>query len=116
MRFGLFCLCGCIGVFIIAAPASVCANENSNVVIIFTNDQGYDDLGCYGSETVQTPRIDRLPRECMRFASFYAQVVCGPSRSALLTGRYPVRTGGWSMSADEITQFALLRPTRSPRI
>jgi len=80
-----------------------------NFLILFTDDQGYGDLGCYGSETILTPRIDRLAAEGIRFTSFYAQIVCGPSRSALLTGRYPVRSGGWSMPASEITMAELLQ-------
>lgn len=80
-----------------------------NFVIIFTDDQGYGDLGCFGAETFETPRIDRLAEEGTRFTSFYAQVVCGPSRSALLTGRYPVRSHGWSMPASEITLAELLQ-------
>jgi len=80
-----------------------------NFVIVFTDDQGYGDLGCYGSRTIRTPRIDKLAAEGMRFTSFYAQIVCGPSRSALLTGRYPVRSGGWSMPASEITLAELLQ-------
>ncbi len=80
-----------------------------NIVIIFTDDQGYGDLGCYGSETIRTPRIDQLAKEGTRFTSFYAQIVCGPSRSALLTGRYPLRSGGWSMPASEITMAELLQ-------
>jgi len=85
------------------------SNTAPNFVIIFTDDQGYGDLGCFGSETIRTPRIDQLAKEGTRFTSFYAQVVCGPSRSALLTGRYPVRSLGWSMPADEITIAELLR-------
>lgn len=80
-----------------------------NILIIFTDDQGYGDLSCYGSETIHTPRIDQLASEGTRFTSFYAQVVCGPSRSALLTGRYPVRSHGWSMPASEITVAELLQ-------
>ena len=80
-----------------------------NFVVVFTDDQGYGDLGCYGSKTIRTPRIDQLAKEGTRFTSFYAQVVCGPSRSALLTGRYPVRSLGWSMPASEITVAELLR-------
>ncbi len=80
-----------------------------NVVIVFTDDQGYGDLSCYGSKTLQTPRIDRLASEGTQFTNFYAQVVCGPSRSALLTGRYPVRSGGWSMPASEITMAELFQ-------
>jgi arylsulfatase A-like enzyme len=91
----------------LSAPAP--ADEKPNIVLIFTDDQGYGDLACYGSETIRTPRIDRLAEEGTRFTSFYAQIVCGPSRSALLTGRYPVRSGGWSMPAGEITIGELLQ-------
>jgi arylsulfatase A-like enzyme len=80
-----------------------------NILIIFTDDQGYADLGCCGSETNGTPRMDQLAKEGMRFTSFYAQHVCGPSRSALLTGRYPSRSGGWGMPADEITFAELIK-------
>ena len=64
--------------------------EKPNVVIVFTDDQGYGDLACYGSKTNKTPRLDQLAKEGTLFTSFYTQTVCGPSRSALLTGRYPV--------------------------
>lgn len=74
-----------------------------NILIIFTDDQGYADLGCFGSTTHKTPRMDALAAQGTMYTSFYAQNVCGPSRSALLTGRYPVRSGGWGMPADEIT-------------
>jgi arylsulfatase A-like enzyme len=80
-----------------------------NVLIIFTDDQGYGDLGCYGSKRHLTPRMDRLATEGTRFTSFYSQHVCGPSRSALLTGRYPVRSKGWGMPADEVTFAELIR-------
>ena len=88
---------------------SVLGADKPNIVIVFTDDQGYGDLECYGSEKIHTPRIDQLAREGTRFTSFYAQVVCGPSRSALLTGRYPVRSGGWSMPATEITMGELMQ-------
>jgi len=80
-----------------------------NILIIFTDDQGYADLGCYGNEKNKTPRMDRLAEEGTRLTSFYAQAVCGPSRSALLTGRYPARSGGWGMPADEITFAELIK-------
>lgn len=74
-----------------------------NFIIILTDDQGYNDLGCYGSKTIKTPRIDRLAEQGIRFTSFYAQPVCGPSRGALMTGRYPVRIGGgWTVHSDEV--------------
>ncbi|UCD28817.1 MAG: sulfatase [Planctomycetota bacterium] len=65
-----------------------------NFVVIFTDDQGYGDLGCYGHPTIRTPRLDRMAAEGMRFTQFYsAASVCTPSRAALLTGRLPIRTG-----------------------
>jgi arylsulfatase A-like enzyme len=91
------------------ALAAADSNTPPNFVVIFTDDQGYGDLGCFGSETIRTPRIDQLAKEGTRFTSFYAQVVCGPSRSALLIGRYPVRSLGWSMPANEITIAELLK-------
>jgi arylsulfatase A-like enzyme len=62
-----------------------------NFIIIFTDDQGYQDLGCFGSPNIKTPRIDQMANEGMRFTNFYAQTVCGPSRAALMTGCYPLR-------------------------
>ena len=86
------------------------AAERPNILIIFTDDQGYGDLASYGSEILKTPRLDQLAQEGTRFTSFYAQPVCGPSRSALLTGRYPIRSQGWSMPSNEITFAELLQP------
>lgn len=84
-------------------------NKKPNILIIFTDDQGYSDLGCYGSKVHNTPTFDRLAKEGMRFTNFYSQAVCGPSRSALLTGRYPHRSKGWGMPADEITFAELIK-------
>lgn len=68
--------------------------EAPNVVIIYADDLGYGDLGCYGHPTIQTPHLDRMAAEGMRFTEFYsAAEVCTPSRAALLTGRYPIRNG-----------------------
>jgi arylsulfatase len=64
-----------------------------NVVLIFADDLGYGDLGCYGSR-LETPNLDRMAAEGARFTQFYsANPVCSPSRAALLTGRYPTRVG-----------------------
>ncbi len=70
------------------------AKRKPNIVVIFTDDQGYGDLGCYGHPTIRTPHIDRMAAEGLRFTDFYAAApVCTPSRAALLTGRYAVRSG-----------------------
>ncbi len=63
-----------------------------NIVLLFADDLGYGDLGCYGHPTIKTPNLDRLATEGVRFTSFYAAASsCTPSRAALLTGRYPLR-------------------------
>ena len=65
-----------------------------NIVIIFADDLGWGDLGCYGHPSIRTPYLDRMAAEGMRFTDFYsAGEVCSPSRAALLTGRYPIRSG-----------------------
>lgn len=90
-----------------------------NFIIIFTDDQGYNDLGCFGSPKIDTPNIDRLAAEGMRFTNFYsAASVCTPSRAALMTGCYPERVGNlsvlfpWSdrgLNPDEITIAEMLK-------
>ena len=101
---------GCLFCFFsIGNTETLVAFERPNVLIIFTDDQGYADVGCYGGAKIQTPRLDQLASEGMRFTSFYAQTVCGPSRSALLTGRYPIRSKGWGMPASEVTFAELMQ-------
>ena len=90
-----------------------------NVVLIFTDDQGYGDLGCFGSKDIPTPHIDRMADEGMRFTSFLvSQAVCSASRAALLTGCYSERVsvqGAFSAGArvglhpDEETLAELLK-------
>ena len=63
----------------------------TNFIVILTDDQGYNDLGCFGSQLIKTPHLDRMAKEGIRFTDFYAQPVCGPSRAALMTGSYPLR-------------------------
>ena len=70
------------------------AANKPNVVILFTDDQGYHDLGCYGADEFQTPHLDHLAQQGVKFTNFYvAASVCTPSRASLLTGCYPQRVG-----------------------
>ena len=73
--------------------AGICAAEKSipNIVLILADDLGYGDLGCFGSEKIKTPHLDKMATEGLKLTSFYAQAVCGPSRAALMTGCYPIR-------------------------
>lgn len=65
-----------------------------NVVIFFTDDQGFGDLSCFGHPTIHTPNVDRMAAEGVKLTQFYvASPVCSPSRAALLTGCYPKRVG-----------------------
>jgi len=67
-------------------------HSRTNVVLILIDDLGWQDLGCYGSRYYQTPHIDQLAQDGMRFTDGYAACsVCSPTRAALLTGRYPAR-------------------------
>src|SRR5215510_5114889 len=94
---------------IVAACCSLAAGKAAevakpNIVIILCDDLGYGDLGCYGHPSIRTPNLDRMAVEGMRFTDFYSTAeVCTPSRAALLTGRYPIRSG---MCHD---QFRVLR-------
>lgn len=66
-----------------------------NIVLIFVDDMGYGDLGCYGNRTIKTPNIDRLAAEGQRWTSFYSSgATCVPSRTGLMSGRYPSMLGG----------------------
>ncbi|SVD85224.1 uncharacterized protein METZ01_LOCUS438078, partial [marine metagenome] len=70
------------------------AAKSPNFVVIFCDDMGYGDLGCYGHPTIKTPNLDRMAAEGVKFTQFYsASSVCTPSRAGLLTGRLPVRSG-----------------------
>ena len=70
------------------------ARQKPNVVIIFTDDQGYQDLGCYGSPLIQTPSIDRMAKDGLKLTDFYVSAsVSSASRAGLLTGRLNTKNG-----------------------
>jgi arylsulfatase A-like enzyme len=96
------------------------AKRPPNIVVILADDLGYGDLGCYGNKNIETPNLDRMAQEGVRFTDFYvAQPVCSASRTALLTGCYPNRlsilgalsaTATHGISDQEKTLAEVLKP------
>lgn len=65
-----------------------------NIVVVYCDDLGYGDLGCYGSDAIRTPHLDALAEDGVRFTEWYSNSpVCSPSRASLLTGLYPAKAG-----------------------
>lgn len=109
---------------VLASCAGGSEARRPNFVVIFIDDLGYGDIGPFGSETNDTPNLDRMAAEGMRLTSFYvAAPVCTPSRAALMTGSYPRRVGlatgpemgvlypgdAWGLHEDEVTIAEVLR-------
>jgi uncharacterized sulfatase len=79
--------------FGLLAAAAAAPPKAPNIIFILADDLGYGDLGCYGQKLIQTPRLDRMADEGMRFTDFYAGApVCAPARSVLMTGQHAGRT------------------------
>jgi len=97
-----------IGFVVAAAPTFAAAQNRSrpNVLLIMTDDQGYGDLACHGNPTLKTPNLDRLHAESVRFTDFHVSPLCTPTRSALMTGRYPARTGAYRTSSGRTSLHA----------
>ena len=81
-----------------------------NVILIITDDQGYNDVGAHGNPMIQTPHLDALHAESVRLTNFHVDPTCSPTRSALMSGRYSTRTGVWHtimgrslLDPDEVT-------------
>ena len=67
-------------------------SSKPNIILVLADDLGYGDLSCYGSKRIQTPNIDAMAKEGLRFTQFYASsAVCTPTRVGILTGQYPLR-------------------------
>ncbi len=93
-RFLIALLAALPAALLAARPAHADPNTPPNIIIIFTDDQGYADVGVFGATGFQTPNLDRMAAQGVRFTDWYvAQPVCSASRTALLTGCYPNRLG-----------------------
>ena len=94
-QFLLSAAAGCV-----AAKAQT--RKPPNFVVILADDLGYGDLACYGSRTNETPNLDRMAKEGVRFTDAYVPMpYCAPVRASILTGRYPFRHGMWSNPAPD---------------
>lgn len=93
LRFGSALLCmSSAAMFSLCSKASV--PEKPNIVLILVDDLGYADLDCYGAPEIQTPNLDKMAVEGIRFTEFYVPAgVCTPTRASLMTGCYPKRVG-----------------------
>ena len=93
--------------------------QSSNLMLIMVDDLGYGDLGSFGHSVIDSPHLDQLAAEGIRFTNYYAaSALCSPSRAAVLTGRHPYRTGiqswipadsGVYLRKEEITLAELLK-------
>lgn len=92
-------------------PAStLAAQKKPNIILMLIDDMGWTDLGCYGSQYYETPNIDQLAKDGMKFTQAYsACTVCSPTRSAIMTGRYPARTHITDWIAGHDRPFAKLK-------
>ena len=82
-----------LAVIFILLCGALSAERKPNFIIIFTDDQGYQDLGCFGHPTIKTPAIDKMAAEGIKLTSFYARHKCTPARACLLTGAINFRVG-----------------------
>ncbi len=108
-----------LGAAAVAMPGLVFAGSSPgkkpNFIIIFCDDLGYGDLGCFGSKKHRTPNIDRMAHEGMRLTSFYVTSgVCTPSRASLMTGCYPRRVNMHQNTSGECVLFPVAKKGLNP--
>lgn len=106
----------CLALFLLIPPSLALCADRPNVLLILTDDQGWGDITSHRNETLDTPTLDALAASGVRFDRFFVSPLCAPTRAALLTGRYSLRSGVHgvtraheTMRADEVTIAELFR-------
>jgi len=85
-----------MAIALLSSPAARADSDRPNIVVFVADDMGWGDSGTYGHKLIQTPNLDRLASQGVKFTQCYSAAgVCSPSRSAILTGRTPYRNGVW---------------------
>lgn len=100
-------LFGGMGCTLTSSDKDLTRKQRPNIVIIMVDDMGYSDIGCYGGE-IQTPNIDQLAADGVRFTNFYNNGICVPTRASLLTGLYPQNVGIYTNRPDKYQHSATL--------
>ena len=83
----------CVSLFGSSLQADELAGSRPNIILVMTDDQGMGDLSCMGNKIVKTPNIDQFFRQSTRFTDFHVNPTCAPTRSAIMSGRAPLRNG-----------------------
>ncbi len=92
---------------LLAESTAAAVNQPPNVVLIMTDDQGYGDVHLHGNAKIDTPNLDRLAQQGARFDRFFVSPICAPTRAALMTGRYFLRTGVIEVVPDYLATMSL---------
>ena len=116
MRFVVLSITVALFVTACTVATQIEAQSKPNFVVIFVDDLGYGDLGCFGSKIHRTPHVDQMAKEGMKFTSFYVTSgVCTPSRASLLTGCYPRRVDMHVDAKDRLVLFPLAKKGLNPK-
>src|SRR3569832_1058549 len=104
----LFCFC---------IAANIAAQQKPNVIIIYADDLGYGDLSCYGATKINTPNLDKLAKQGLRFTDGHStSATCTPSRYAMMTGQYPWRKNGTGVLPGDASLIIPTDKTTLPKI
>src|SRR3954469_25347768 len=100
-----------LGSIVASSALGAGSSAKPNIVFILADDLGYTDVACYGSKYYETPNIDRLASQGMRFTNYHNCQNCTPTRAALMSGQYGARTGLYTVGGTDRFDWSM-RPLR----